>query len=185
MTEILPPEQRWINIPRGEPAISREAFFQMMEKRVQILDADSFTKLAVPEPVIGYFSADFRSQPTGKLIKDIAIYINKDDFLLDGQDYTDLISVVSRHEIFEMWIYAKHGWSLVPTPKSLREDERTIAHSLALIEEYRYAFKIGKADRFLEFVKKFSRMKLPKNAETRIIQEHEDVYRKVKARLKK
>ncbi|MEI7652854.1 MAG: hypothetical protein WCJ70_01060 [bacterium] len=101
-------------INRGEPAKSKEAFFGIMEQRVQRLAGDSYSRLAGAGSAMGHFMGVVFQVPEGKAIEDATIYVNEDDFRVNGEDFTDVIPVTVRHETFEMWTYAKNGWSLSP-----------------------------------------------------------------------
>jgi hypothetical protein len=168
-------------IPEGKPKQTREAFFRIMEDRVQRLDKNSYSSVAGYGSVFAHFSSITYKIPEGKLVEDASIYINEDDFRLYGEDFTDLIPIAVRHEIFEMWVYSKNGWSLSPVPKRIGKENRVeLAHNLALREEYRFAFEIGKADRYWEFMRRYSQ-KLPESAQTKFLQENERAFLKAKS----
>ena len=144
-------------IPEGDPEKSKEQFFRLMEQRAKILDGDTYKRTAGKNNAFGHFGLHTKIISTEKSLTNAYIIINRDDFMLNGEDYTDLIPLTIRHESYEMWIYAKRGWSLFPTPAKLEESNVVnFAHNLALREEYRYAFELGKGERLLEFMKKWT-----------------------------
>ena len=172
-------------IHRGEPARSKEAFLGIMEQRAQRLDRASYAKLAGVDSSMGHFQAAVFQVPEGKAIEDAIIYVNEDDFRINGEDFTDVIPVSVRHEAFEMWMYVKNGWSLSPPPERIGRGHRVaVAHGLATREEYRYAFQIGKAERYLEYIKNWS-MRLPEAERRRFIAENEEAYKRAKSQLRK
>lgn len=169
-------------IPKGEPKATKEAFIGIMESRVQVLDRNSYARVAGAGSAMGHFGGVVYQIPEGKLIEDASIFVNEDDFHVGGEDFTDVIPVTVRHEIFEMWTYAKNGWSLSPAPERIGKENRVaVAHGLATREEYRHAFEIGKAERYLEFIRKWSN-RLPAYERERNIRENEDAYKEAKAK---
>lgn len=143
-------------VVEGSPKDAKDNFFKSLEKRTQIIDDDRFKKM-FPGLYIAAFSnlIVFNENTQKKRIKGIAIYINKDDFIINSEDYSDLIPIVLRHEIAEIWYASKTGFSMSPPPKAIGKKGRAaFAHALALREEYRYAFELGKAERLLEFLTK-------------------------------
>ncbi len=86
-----------------------------------------------------------------KWIDALEIYINKQAFSINGQDYSDIIPYVIEHEIYERWAKDKQGF--VPNPNQ--------AHLLARRHEFRIAVQDGKADRLLEFIKVATPADLP------------------------
>jgi len=172
-------------INRGQPAESKDAFFGIMEQRVQRLDSNSYARLAGAGAAMGRFMGVVFQVPEGKAIEDATIYVNEDDFRVNGEDFTDVIPVTVRHEIFEMWTYAKNGWSLSPPPERIGTKNRVaVAHGLATCEEYRYAFEIGKADRYLEYIEKWS-SRLPERERQKLITENVEAYRKAMTQVKR
>jgi hypothetical protein len=72
-------------------------------------------------------------------LDDFAIVINRPSFIIDGEDFSDLIPLVIEHEIMELWFMCKKGFLPIDT------------HSLAIIEETKMAVKIGKEERRVRF----------------------------------
>lgn len=172
-------------ITRGEQKPTREAFFNIMESRVQILDNDSYVRVDGNNSALGHFNGVIYQVPEGKAVEDANIYINRDDFIINDNDFTDLIPVTVRHEIFEMWTYAKNGWSLSPAPDRIGKENRVaVAHGLATMAEYSYAFEIGKAERYLDFIRQWS-IRLPPDYKLKIIQENEKAYSDAKSKFER
>lgn len=111
-------------IHKGEPKRTKEEFFRLMEQRVQRLDETSYREKAGADNHFGHVYGVVASVPEGKVIQDPTIYLNEADFHVDGEDFTDVIPVVVRHEAFELWTYAKNGWSLAPATKSYWRNRR-------------------------------------------------------------
>ncbi|MCX6735788.1 MAG: hypothetical protein NTZ13_01770 [Candidatus Parcubacteria bacterium] len=172
-----------IFIEKERPMLeNKELFYEVMGQRVQRLRGNSYTEMAGENSSMAHFGGVVCKVPEGKLIKDAVIYVNEDDFFVKGEDFTDIIPVVLRHEMFELWTYVKNGWSLSPAPKRIGNENRvSVAHGLALREEYRYAVEIGKAERYLEYIKKWSQEHPRENMEG-FISENENAYKKVISR---
>lgn len=136
----------------GMPSQTKSDFFRIMEKRVVYLDRAEY-ELKFPYSGLAHFDAELFKTDHGKRINNPVIYVNKDAFLTGNEDYSDLMPIVIRHEIAELWTYAKTGFSLSPKPPTMDEEKRkVVGHGLALRKEYEYAFELGKADRYLQFV---------------------------------
>lgn len=168
----------------GPSESARKSFYQIMENRVQIVDdPEEYSQLIrkmVPTKSTGaHVYAKVHVVPEAKVVAESKIYVNKADFVVNGEDYTDLIPVVIRHEVAELYIYAKRGYSMTPIPSSMSpEDPRKIAHGLAVREQMRYAKEIGKAERFMEFVRKVS-VTLPGSEGGSFYEENQDAYDRV------
>lgn len=166
----------------GNPSESaRKSFYQVMENRVQIVDdPDEYNQLIrkmVPTKSTGaHVYAKVYVHPEAKVVAESKIYVNKADFILNGEDYTDIIPVVVRHEVAELYVYAKRGYSMTPIPVSMSpEDPRKIAHGLAVREQIRYAKEIGKIDRYMEYVRKLSKT-MPGDGGGKFYEENQDAY---------
>jgi hypothetical protein len=72
-------------------------------------------------------------------LEDFAIVINKQSFIIDGENFSDLIPLVVEHEIAELWFMCKGGYLPIDP------------HSLAIIEETKLAVVIGKEERSIRF----------------------------------
>lgn len=138
----------------GTPNETKNEFFDLLKQESQIVDGRTFREM-FPNTYIAAFSkvTVFSDGPAKKTTEGIKVYLNKDDFIIAGKDYSDLIPIILRHEIAELWYFSKTGFSMSPPPKAIgKKGRRDFAHALALREEYGYAFKLGKADRLLEFM---------------------------------
>jgi hypothetical protein len=74
-----------------------------------------------------------------KTTRDFVIIINRQSFIINNQDFSDLIPLVIEHEIMELWYDLKEGFP----PLS--------SHSLAITEETKLAVKLDKAERLFKF----------------------------------
>lgn len=169
-------------IRKGEPTRTKEEFFRLMEQRVQKLDEPSYREKAGGFSNLGSFHGFVVLKDGRKILRDPTIYINSEDYLVNGEDFTDIIPITVRHEAFEMWTYVKNGWSLAPPPSHIGETgARGVAHGLAMRETYRYAKEIGKIERWLEFVKKWveaNQEKLSERESKLFLAENEEAYRR-------
>ena len=69
--------------------------------------------------------------------------------MINGQDYTDLMPIVLRHEMEEIWAYLESDYNPDPKSEKMTSD---LAHNLALRKEYEYAFEIGESYRYAQFI---------------------------------
>lgn len=171
----------------------RQEFFREMDSVTHIVDNDTFQQVSLeryPDEAksVAWFQFSYL-QDNGKThLTGADIYINKDEFYLDGEDYTDLIPYIERHEKFELWMFVKEGISVKLNPDNPGEAKhsRETAHRLALRDQYRYAFLHGKADRLLEFDlkshEKYFReiAKIPEKEIEMHLQKRRDAYNKAK-----
>ncbi len=128
-------------------------FFEIIEGLSQKIDGDSFHGLFPNIMFAAFGEFDVLETTQGKTSEGIRVYLNRDDFIIDGKDYSDLMPVILRHVIAQLWYVSKTGFSMSPPPEAIGKDGRgRFAYALALREEYRYAFELGKADRLLEFI---------------------------------
>jgi len=72
-------------------------------------------------------------------IEDFTIVINKPSFIINDEDFTDIITLVIEHEIGELWYKLKRGF------------RPTSAHRMALIEETKLAVKLGNERKSIKF----------------------------------
>ena len=166
----------------GELGFKREKFFELMQPHILILDSKLFETFAGADSVMGACEILIEPSPSGKLIKTASIFINEDDFRIGDKDYTDLIPITVRHEMVEMWVHAKNGWSLYPTPQWISEDKRQVfGHTLARREEYRFAFEIGKAQRNVQFIKEWAK-RLPLEERVLFIDDNESAFYEIRNR---
>ncbi len=172
-------------IVEGPPAQTKAEFFKVMESRVQVLSEAEFREKVGPTPSFAHFESAVSFTRKNKRVDDAEIYINKDDFMIGQENYTDLIPIAVRHEIAELWVSAKTGYSLVPLPKWLSLDRKeAIAHGIALREEFKYAFETEQADRYLDFVKRWAESRqLSPEVKARLLQDNEGAYELIKSRL--
>ncbi|MBU0976413.1 MAG: hypothetical protein ABIE03_03680 [Patescibacteria group bacterium] len=182
-TETNSPDVKWEGhdlVVQGPPGAIKEKFYQLLRERVSIVDDREF-KLMFPDLHIAAIKSRIVivEGNSKKRIKGIGIYVNKDDFVFGDDDYSDLIDIVVTHEIAELWYFSKTGYSLSPAPEALAEDRLNIAHELALRDEYRVAFELGKAERLLEFMERHHREKHPSESS---LEENRRTYNLVKKR---
>lgn len=139
---------------------TREAFYEEAAiSTVHYLNDEEFKKQAWPDDWhLAMFHRSHLKKPGNSLVK-ATISVNVDEFHLDGEDYTDLIPIVVRHEVAKIYFYAKNGYSLY-NPRG-RDGG---AHCLALREEWRYAVELGKVERYWEFTSKFAEILKPYDA---------------------
>ena len=137
----------------------REQFYQALRDRVQIVDDNQFSQYfpSDEQGAFALFEGKISHTKQGKELVDSTIVVNKDDFRVNNQDYSDLIPIVVKHEITELWMHSKPGYSLNPPPTNMdAEWVHMYGHALATRKEWEYAVEQGKGERYLEFLKKFS-----------------------------
>lgn len=72
-----------------------------------------FKQLFSNSSAVNFSGVVFRI-PEGKRVRDAKIFVNLDDFVVDGENFSDHIEISIMHEAAEMYIYAKLGYSLLP-----------------------------------------------------------------------
>jgi hypothetical protein len=132
----------------------KKDFFSFAEKRTRLSSLEDkslfiFYPHMVESPA-GYLMSTSEDANSRKEVA-VQVRINPELFIIDGEDYTDLIPFFRLHEYEEMWIYAKTGFSI----NIHQHESGGIAHKRALREQYKAAFKEGKAERNLEYMQKF------------------------------
>ena len=170
----------------GNPAReTKQAFYQVMSERVRVVDEQDYRRM-FPESNMAHFNQVVYKTSEGKMIEDGEVYVCRGDFIVNGQDFTDMIPIAVRHELAEAWTYAKTGYSLSPARRAIGNEERVqIGHGLALRAEWEYAFELGKAERYLEYIKLFAEARLSPQAANSIIAENEGTYQLIKSRAGK
>ena len=79
-----------------------------------------------------------------KWIKKLKIIVNKDIFIQNGIDYSDLIPITIEHEIYESWLTAKKG--------AVTDSDVSKKHLLARRREFLLAEQEGLGERLFEFL---------------------------------
>ena len=142
-----------VSIGESGQVVSDE-FYQAMDKTVKVVDTAEYWSKFPDDCNIAVWGANITrtSQGDGR-VDNAAVYINKD--LLEG--YSDgIVQCIVRHELAEIWSYAKKGKSLVEELENSRIDRvlaRSIAHRFARMEEIKYAFENGFDTELFEFAK--------------------------------
>lgn len=83
-------------------------------------------------------------------IADLSVSIDLDAFNHNGDSYQDLIPIAVTHELEEMWSIYKPG---IRCRGGNIFQMNSKAHYYALRQQYRYAFSVGKADRYIHFLR--------------------------------
>ncbi len=169
----------------GFDAKTQEEFYRQMKRFVRILPEDDYNDALEEKGFWGggvasahaYF--DRKTDPNGSVIfseiNAILIVINQDKY--KGTENT-LMQAAIRHELAELWVYGKMGFSLLTPMKKadIFESEKIadLAHHYARQEEFKYAIEHGFGEQELAFIKQIVD---PKEAF-----QSEQIYRKVAAR---
>ena len=157
MSDLFAPESSFLTTPHlieGEPANARRSFYEIVKNRVRVVkqdDHDTFQKVATmsydnPSAffLIGIDDVDVDDNVERWLhVADISI--NEDYFILEKEDYRDIIPFVTEHELYEMWLTVKKG---------VKPATSDLIHMVARRKEFELVAEAGKADRLLEFYKK-------------------------------
>ena len=169
----------------GTPAETKEEFFELMKARVEFMSEADFREIAGDTGEIGNFSARISCYVEGKILDKARIIVNKDSFILAGEDYSDLMPIAIHHEISELWMNAKRGFS--PLPIKERNSEATrrgLSHGYALRQEYAFAYSQDKHERYLEFIlKSVASFEIPEREKMRILDENISAYQRVLDRM--
>ena len=103
-------------------------------------------------------------------------------FVLDGEDYRDLIPIVVEHEITEAWVDIMRN-----KERGKRWNNRTgrgDSHRIALLSEFALAHELGLADRYMVLIYKWAK-KLYPNQRRAFIRENEDAYELARMMMEK
>lgn len=148
-----------INIA-GVKKTDRAEFYQTLRDRVQIVDDSQFAQFFPPDQqgAFALFEGKLLHTQQGKELVDSSIVVNKDDFHIGDEDYSDLIPIVVEHEITELWLHSKPGYSLNPPPTNMDPQwVHMYGHVLATRREWEFAVEEGKGERYLEFLKRYAK----------------------------
>jgi hypothetical protein len=86
-------------------------------------------------------------------LEDFVIVINKPSFIIDNNDFSDLVPLVIEHEIAELWYTCKKGYLPIEP------------HKLAIIEETKMATRIGQEERSIQFHDLLQKDRVKKDSE--------------------
>lgn len=132
----------------GNPSEVKESVLDWLKGRVIYLSQGQYEEKFGNRRLANFKGRSGKGE-NGRVIKQAEIYINRDAFFINGQDYSDLIPIVLRHELEEIWTYLEADYD--PDRKSEKMSMDS-AHNLALRKEYEFAFGIGKANRYAQFI---------------------------------
>jgi hypothetical protein len=162
---------------RGVP--SKDYVYDLLAKRVVLLNDLDFKNAAQSLAFFACVRIVLVATAEANLINP-KILVNKDDFIIEGEDYSDLIPNVVRHEVAELWTYVKKGYNL----SRISPGNKQAHHELALRAEYDYAFEIGNALRLFQFFMHWSvTNNLNERINARFLEENKLAYRKAQARF--
>src|SRR5579859_461087 len=78
----------------GDPKTTREAFFRIMEQRVEILDESEWQRRVTKKngkylfgAILSYKNLRRESLPTGNSVTDACVYVRRQNYLVDGVDF--------------------------------------------------------------------------------------------------
>lgn len=158
------PESSVVNPPHKveeDFQTAKENFFELARSKVRYLSAEEFAdwvKSMVGDADIrvgaGFtpFWMTFKESEDGsqeRFIENLEIGINKDEFIIDGESFEDLIPFVLEHEIQEAWLNAKRGYldgSSAATPEGMHTK-----HLLAERKEFFLAEKAGLGEKLFRW----------------------------------
>jgi len=150
----------------GSPKENRAAFLAYAEPKVHILrDGEYGRKFGPRYPYARFYAQPYLDDNDIPYLTHMSISVDADAFKVEGTDYEDLIPILVTHEIEELWSFVKTGVRCGGGIIFLTDSQ---AHAHAVREQYRYAFSVGKAERYLEFLKASAPVQYP-NTETREI----------------
>ncbi len=158
-------ESTFINPPHkieGKTGKAMESFYELAKGRVRHFNHQQFmdwlseslgeekSKAFEKIPAIVFVKNEVREedQRIEKYLTNLEIAIDTSKFNLNGKDYTDILSFVVEHEIYESWLRSKKGFL---EEKEFSEESRTRAHSLALRRQFLLAEKAGKGEKMFEW----------------------------------
>lgn len=112
------------------------AFVQFADKNVKMEEINAVA-------VIAHNYDEWTPDDTEKWLRSLEIVINDSAFKINGQDFSDVMSFIVEHEVYEMWLTAKRG-----AGRGLTQNQR---HSLARRKEYLMAVEQGKGEHLLDY----------------------------------
>jgi hypothetical protein len=86
-----------------------------------------------------------------KTITHLEIAVNKDKFLIDGDDYSDIIPFVIEHELSEAWLVAKKGLGDGSEEKENGFKKYVAKHRLSVRKEFLLAEQLGLGEKLFEW----------------------------------
>lgn len=174
--------RKWQEIPKA-----KKDFYEMVKPRVLIVGRDRYYQTALEKYPIATSAVLYKLEKKSISFADLYVLINKDDFYIRGQDYTDVMETTKRHELAEIYRlgFLKHEvWKRGFDPNDERISDQ--AHLAALGEQYRFAFDTGVETRLLEYIKSFVNVNMPQERGRQVIIDNVQTFEKVKReRLKK
>jgi hypothetical protein len=158
----------------GDMSKSKESFYELAKSKIKYLTDAEFKVWSGQNPGINDDSSNATYILSGKYVKDtdgnvenlvtnLEIAINRDAFIVDGEDYSDVVPFVVEHEIFEIWLTAKKG---IASGYSI-----DTKHHLALRRSYQFARGENMVKRLYEYCTR----KVPENKN-----EHDQILRELK-----
>lgn len=141
-------------VPNGQVGTHKEQFFNVARRRAQILDVNTYAHLTGSKDTLADFKGGVLHIHGGRVIENVGLFVNVDQFLLRNGDFRDTIPVTIHNKIYEFWLHINDI------------DVGNLAGKILMREKFNYAFKKGKADRYLQFIWKLSRQghpEFPKN----------------------
>ncbi len=141
----------------GDPLSAKESFYKLAASNVHYMSSYEMFMWKIENDMRlnlspGSFAISVRynnSNPgdVKRWVASLDIVINKDMFLIKGEDFSDCIPYVLEHEVYEAWLFAKKGIG-----SSLNEETR---HLLSTRHTFLTATRDGVGDRLYEFSMKF------------------------------
>lgn len=142
-----------------DPSKAKGEFFAQVDKFVKRTeDPDLFFRLTgFGRGTAGCGQGKVEDVAGHRILVDPRVAVFLPAFRVDNQDYSDLVPLVELHEKRELWYRVMPGSKLLDPGLSEAGaicEVRDQLHLQALGDEFREAFKLGKAERLLEFLVK-------------------------------
>lgn len=133
---------------------SKKSFYELAKSKIKYLSSEEIVEwhkknsgrenyLSTASYIIGCTLNVHEDKSVEKLVNALEIVVNKDYFVINGNDFSDCIPFVIEHEIYETWLSAKKG-----TASSL---EINTKHLLAKRKEYLMAEQQGLGEKYDRF----------------------------------
>ena len=166
---------------------TRRRFFKLLDSTVRIYSyEENYLRVCLEifgEKMLMAFSVfELMETRGGRSLRETGIHVNKSDFLVGGEDYTDLIPLVVFHEKVELWNAAGKGmYAPWEYPEADEYDE--LSHRRSLLAEYTRAIKRGQGERHIRFMQKFVWSQPPSPDGTDFLKENLMAYEMAKKRF--
>jgi len=125
-----------------------QQFYDALKDDVMLVDNNDPNAACFPEQPAFSIIVPCIYPKSGKTCYSIAILVNEDKFVINGNNYCDLIDSFIEHEIVELWQYVRPD---NPLPMLIDDVIGVQSHYRALEQQFKTAVKDNFVNRLLEY----------------------------------